>query len=119
MKRKRRGVVDTQTLSDVSGDINSYETWISEHGETCQNNPDLLAEQSTKPSNPQLLMGEAIEHLQGRQREVYLLIMREGRTERDTAAILGISKTVVHTYITRAIKFITAYCKQGIDGGRI
>lgn len=82
-------------------------------------NPDVLADMETGPSTPQLLMGEAIEHLQGRQREVYLLVMRENKSLAEVAEILGIAKGAVDTYKRRAIKFILQYCKAAIRKGRV
>lgn len=75
--------------------------------------------QTVSPSSPQQLMGEAIEHLQGRQREVYILTMREDKSLSEAGEILAISKDSVRTYLDRAIAFISAYCQQGIDQGRI
>lgn len=83
-------------------------------------NPDVLPEQlCTAPSTPHLILGEAIEHLQGRQREVYLLTMRESKSLADTAEILGIEKSTAQKYKERAIEFITQYCKRAIKAGRI
>lgn len=85
-----------------------------------QANPDVLPEMdSTAPSTPQLLMGESIEHLQGRQKEVYLLTMREGKSLAEVAEILEISKGTAQKYKERAIKFIESYCKQAIEKGRV
>jgi len=83
-------------------------------------NPDMLAEtEIAAPSTPQLLMGEAVEHLQGRQREVYLLTMREDKSLAEAAEILGIEKGTAQRYKERAIKFIESYCKQAIAKGRV
>jgi len=83
-------------------------------------NPDVLPEIETNiPSTPQLLMGEAINHLQGRQREVYLLIMRENKSLSDVAEILQIEKGSAQKYKERAIKFIAQYCKAAIVKGRV
>lgn len=88
--------------------------------EDCRENPDLLSERpAAEPSAPQLIMGEAIEHLQGRQREVYTLIMREGKSLAETGEILGITKSSAATYLERAIKFIAQYCKVAIKRGRV
>lgn len=85
-----------------------------------QANPDVLPEtEIAAPSTPQLLMGEAVEHLQGRQKEVYLLLMREGKSETEAAEILGIDRRIVHIYKDRAVKFITKYCKQAMAKGRV
>lgn len=85
-----------------------------------QANPDVLPEtEIAAPSTPQLLMGEAIEHLQGRQRECYILTMREGKSLSEAGEILGISKDSARTHKDRAIKFITKYCEEAIKGGRV
>lgn len=83
-------------------------------------NPDVLPEiKIAAPSTPQLLMGEAVEHLQGRQRECYLLTMREGKSFSEAAEILGIGKGRVQQYRERAIKFITKWCEQAMAKGRV
>ena len=83
-------------------------------------NPDSLPEvENVSPSSPQLLMGEAIQHLQGRQRECYLLTMREGKSISEAAEVLGLSKRSAQQYRERAIKFISAYCAEAIAGGRV
>lgn len=95
----------------------------SESGEEhVRANPNSLAapaDQAAAPSTPQLIMGEAIEHLQGRQREVYLLTMREDKSLSEVAEILSIEKASVQVYKSRAIKFIEAYCKAAMAKGRI
>ncbi len=92
----------------------------SEGGEHVLANPDSLPEaQTATPSTPQLLLGEAIEHLQGRQKECYLLTMREGKSLSETGEILGISKDSARTHKDRAIKFLTAYCKAAMKNGRV
>lgn len=68
-------------------------------------------------TTPQRIMGEAIEHLQGRQKEVYYLIMREKMSELEVAELMGITQQAVNTYKMRAIKFITAYCQNAITKG--
>lgn len=89
-------------------------------GEHPQANPDVLPKtEIAAPSTPQLLMGEAITHLQGRQREVYLLTMREDKSLAEAAEILGIEKGTVQVYKDRAIKFISAYCAAAIKRGRV
>lgn len=85
----------------------------------CANPDSLPATESVAPSNPQLLMGEAIAHLQGRQRECYILTMREGKSFSEAAEILGIGKGRVQQYRERAIKFITQYCNNAIKAGRV
>lgn len=88
--------------------------------EHVQANPDVLPDaEAASPSTPQLLMGEAIEHLQGRQREVYILTMREGKSLSEAAEILGIEKGSVQKYKERAIKFLTQYCRNAMAKGRV
>jgi DNA-directed RNA polymerase specialized sigma24 family protein len=85
-----------------------------------QANPDVLPEtEIATPSTPQLLMGEAIEHLAGRQKECYLLAMREDKSLAEVGEILGISKGSAQVYVDRAVKFISGYCKRAIAGGRV
>ena len=92
---------------------------MANDGEPLRANPDSLVEGDSGPSTPQLIMGEAIEHLQGRQKEVYLLTMREDKSLAETAKILGIEKASAQVYKDRAIKFIGKYCKQAMDKGRV
>ncbi len=83
-------------------------------------NPDVLPEtEIASPSTPQLIFGEAVDHLQGRQREVYLLTMREGKSWADTAEILGITKGSAQQYRKRAIKFIESWCQAAMKKGRV
>lgn len=83
-------------------------------------NPDVLPEtEIAAPSTPQLLMGEAIGHLQGRQKEVYFLTMREDKSLAEAAEILGIEKGTAQKYRERAIKFVEQYCKAAIAKGRV
>jgi len=83
-------------------------------------NPDALAEMEiASPSTPQLLLGEAIQHLQGRQREVYLLTMREDKSLGEVAEILNISKSAAQVYKDRAIKFLVQYCRSAMAKGRV
>lgn len=127
MKKKKRGLVEWQHLSETTGSTGSYDRYTSERtssssfdgAENVLANPDSLPAQDSSPSSPQQLMGEAIQHLQGRQKEVYLLVMREDKSIAEAGEVLDISKGTAQTYLDRAIKFITAYCKQGMDGGRV
>lgn len=96
--RQKRLIVDSELVDKL--------------GETVQ-------AQSTAPSCAQFVMGEAIEHLQGRQCEVYLLVMREDKSLAEAGEILGITKATAQVYLGRAIKFIEAYCRQAIKGGRV
>jgi DNA-directed RNA polymerase specialized sigma24 family protein len=83
-------------------------------------NPDVLSEtEIAAPSTPQLIMGEAVRHLQGRQREVYLLTMREGKSLAEVAEILDIAKGSAQVFRDRAIKFLTKYCEEAIKRGRV
>lgn len=89
-------------------------------GEFAQANPDVLPDtQIVAPSTPQLIMGEAISHLAGRQKEVYLLTMREGKSLAEVAEILGIEKGTAQKYRERAIKFIEGWCRAAIERGRV
>lgn len=119
MKKKYNKFVETQELHDRSGNEKAYENYVGNGDESILANPDQLPEQSSGPSSPQRLMGEAITHLQGRQKEVYLLVMREDKSLGEAAEILQISKGTVQTYLDRAIAFITQYCKQAVEQGRV
>jgi DNA-directed RNA polymerase specialized sigma24 family protein len=88
--------------------------------ERAEANPDVLPKTEIDgPSTPQLIMGEAISHLQGRQKEVYLLLMRESRTYEEVSEMLKITRGAAQTYERRAIKFIQDYCKAAIAKGRV
>lgn len=131
----KRTIVDVQKLRDKKcKDASNSEThspyWddVEKHGRSAnhedwkehpQANPDCFVENDTAPSTPQLLMGEAIQHLQGRQREVYFLTMREDKSLSEVAEILGIAKGAADTYKRRAIKFLTQYCRAAIAKGRV
>ena len=130
--KKKRGLVEFQKKRKVGkcrdaskGEFSPY--WKDFHesrgengqGEHVRANPDSLPEESTAPSTPQLIMGEAVEHLQGRQKEVYLLTMREDKSLSEVAEILGIEKASAQVYKDRAIKFIERYCKEAIQKGRV
>lgn len=85
--------------------------------ECAQANPDVLPEGTSyfgdpAPTRAQLLMGEAVEHLQGRQKEVYLLCMRRGLSIAEAAEELGIKKGTAQTYRERAIAFVQQYCAR-------
>lgn len=116
---KKRTIVDIQEMKERAGNAGAYDRYVTEKGESYQANPDLLPEQCSGPSTPQLLMGEAIEHLQGRQKEVYIAVMRDDKSMQEAADMLSIGKSSVQTYLDRAIAFITAYCKAAEESGRI
>ena len=119
--------IKLQKLGEIRGDTNSYENWVemnahrNEDGEPMepvQANPDSLPEGTsyfgdTSPSRAQFLMGDAIKHLQGQQKVVYTLTMREGYSIAEAAKKLGISKSTAQGYRERAIKFISQYCQRG------
>ncbi len=129
MRKNKIKIVDTQHLDEKVGSDAAYWNYINSSSHVRDSddqllecelaNPDSLMDQSYKPSTPQLLMGEAVEHLQGRQKTVYLMHMREDMSFAEIGEALGLSKDTVRTYNDRAIAFITAYCKQAIDGGRV
>lgn len=118
--------VKIQKLGEIRGDTGSYEAWIemnahrNEDGEPMepvQANPDSLPEGTSyfgdsQPTRAQMLMGEAVGHLQGQQKAVYLLCMREEYSIAQAAKKLGISKSTAQTYRERAIKFIQQYCQR-------
>ena len=122
MKKARQRFVRSQETELVSGSVHSYENYVAksrDQEESVLANPDILPEKDTSPSSPQQLMGEAIEHLQGRQKEVYLLVMREDKSIAEAGEVLDISKGTAQTYLDRAINFITKYCQEGISTGRV
>lgn len=117
-KDASRGGSPYWDYTENTGRNANSETW-NEHP---QANPDVLSDElleNAAPSTPQLLMGEAISHLQGRQREVYILTMREDKSLTEVAEILGISKGAADTYKRRAIKFVSQYCQDAIKKGRV
>lgn len=121
--------IKNQELGEIRGDTGSYERWVDMHGrrneegepeESVQANPDSLPEGTsyfgdTQPTRAQVLMGEAIEHLQGRQKQVYLLMMREDYSCAQAGKKLGISKWTARDYKDRAIRFIQQYCKRAVE----
>jgi DNA-directed RNA polymerase specialized sigma24 family protein len=135
-----RHFIKKHKIKEVRGPNDAYGKWCEKHPtlrangrlgnrfdvvkEDTRANPDSLREDEamyvdSQPSNPQLLMGEAIQHLQGRQKECYLLTMREDKSLAEVAEILGISKGAVQIYRQRAVKFLTSYCKVAIKNGRV
>ncbi len=121
-----------QKLRDVNGDEESYQKFCDNRSaksigklgnrfdfssESPQANPDLITEgqalyADSQPNKAREIMGDAVEHLQGRQRDVYMMIMRQGLSFQETAKLLKISKSAVQIYKNRAVKFITAFCKN-------
>jgi|SRR6185437_3864167 len=84
--------------------------------------PDLLAETPSEEFNPRtarLIMDEAVEHLQGQQAKVYNLAMRCSLSLAQVGEQLGISKDTARTYRDRAIRFVTGYCWEAIQQGRV
>lgn len=83
--------------------------------ECAQANPDVLPEDTSyfgarHRTRAQVLMGEAIQHLQGQQKAVYMLTMREAYSIAEAAKKLKISKSTAQVYRERALKFIQQYC---------
>lgn len=128
MKRSKK-IVERQLLKEIPGNTDSYEKYVlrgpKEDGEPREDvraNPDQREEGTQLWGNSgmtraQALMGEAINHLQGRQKAVYELTMRDGKSLAEVAEIFGVSKSAVQGYRERAIKFITAYCRAVIAKG--
>ena len=135
-----RNFIKSHKIREVKGDRNSYERWNErtpikkQKGrladkfdfitEDVRANPDSLREDEGmfavgQPTTPQYLMGEAVEHMAGRQKECYIMVMREDKSLAEAAQVLGISKGTVQVYLNRATKFITAYCKAAIERGRV
>jgi DNA-directed RNA polymerase specialized sigma24 family protein len=82
-------------------------------------NENIPAKPQEEITGPQSIMAEAIEHLQGRQKEVYILHMRLERSLGECAEILGITKSTAQIHKERAVRFIEQYCKLAIKKGRI
>jgi DNA-directed RNA polymerase specialized sigma24 family protein len=135
-----RHTVRKHKTREIQGQNDAYEKWCQSHPtlytkgklgdrfdkikEDVRANPDSLREDESiygneQPSTPHFLMGEAVEHLQGRQKEVYLLTMRENKSLAETAEVLGIAKGSAQKYQERAIKFIQQYCQAAIVKGRV
>lgn len=88
--------------------------------ENIRGNPDQLIDlDDCGLSMARAIFGSAVEHLQGRQKEAYILHMREKKSLDEVATILSISKSSAQVYLTRAIKFISAYCRQAVERGQI
>ncbi len=136
---KRKKFIEIQKLTQVNGDVHSYDVWVGKHtqkakgklgdrfdytNETPQANPDCLREDEamysdSQLSKPQELMGEAVEHLQGLQRDCYMLTMRQGLSFTEAGKLLKLSKSDVQGYRARAVKFVTEYIKRAIKNGRL
>jgi DNA-directed RNA polymerase specialized sigma24 family protein len=140
MTMSDRHFIKKHKIKRGKGSSDAYGKWCEKHPtfhtsgkfgdrfdvvkEDVRANPDSLEEDeamyaTSQPSTPQLLMGEAVQHLQGRQREVYLLTMREDKSLAEAAEILGIEKGSAQKYRERAIKFIEQYCHAAIQKGRV
>lgn len=88
--------------------------------ENIRGNPDQLIDlDDCGLSMAREIFGAAVEHLQGRQKEAYILHMREKKSLDEVATILSISKSSAQVYLTRAIKFISVYCHQAIEKEQI
>lgn len=133
-----RNLVQTQKVKEIKGDSGSYGRWNDKNPinrqkgklgdkfdyvtEDVRANPDSLREDEgmyadNQLARPQELMGEAVEHLQGRQKQVYLLTFRQGLSFAKTAKRLKISRSAVQIYRNRAARFITGYCEAAIQRG--
>jgi RNA polymerase sigma factor (sigma-70 family) len=117
-----RHFVKTHKTKVIKGNTGSYWDWANanptgdDEGEQTRANPDNLAESDSiyanqQPTKAQLLLGEAIEHLQGRQADVYQLTMRQGLSIAQAARQLNISKSTAQEHKEKAIKFLTQYCR--------
>lgn len=115
---------------DASGGSSPYWEYTArsareeEDTEDPRANPDMVAEGtgffgSGEMTQPQFIFGEAVEHLQGRQKEAWMLVMREQLTEQEAAEVMGVRQQVVATYLKRATKFITRWCEIAMARGRV
>lgn len=100
-----------------------YWDWVSSHNpmnsdgeiiESFRANPDNIAAEEQPAVGPRQIMYEAVEHLQGQQKEVYILLYREGLTMREAAAKLNVSVSTIQHYDNKAVNFIKQYCQQYI-----
>lgn len=115
-----RNKIKWHKLAEKKGDNTAYESYVLKAGqdedgvpiEDVRANPDSLAFIERGITRPEEIMGEAIEHLQGRQKDVYMLTIRQGLSLDKAAKLLSISKSAAQIYKDRAIKFITAYCQN-------
>lgn len=85
--------VDQAVLEQFSQEMSAYNSDESERGD----NPRSYSAYKRK------LLWHINHSLSERQRQTLLLLL-SGKTERDTATILGITQQVVHIYKWRAIK---------------
>lgn len=124
VKRQSTRVIKKTTRSRVS----AYWDYVEQHNritdgvheELAQSDPDRLPENAGLGlSLVKEVFGAAVEHMQGRQREVYLLHMREGKSLAEVGEILGMTKSSAQVYLTRAIKFITGYCREAVAKGNV
>lgn len=127
-----RRYIQTQNDKEKSGNARAYEDFMDKNPMNLQKgklgdrfdyitedvraNPDSLREDeamyaSSQPSEAQYLMGEAVGHLQGIQKQVYTLTMREGLSIAEAGKKIGISKSAAQGYRDRAIKFIAEHVK--------
>ena len=74
---------------------------------------------NSQVTKPQALMAEAVEHLQGLQRDCYMLTLRQGYSFTETAKLLRLTKSDVQGYQNRAVKFVTDYCHNAMLNGRL
>ncbi len=132
----KRDKIKIQKVKEIKGYAGSYEQWIGKHfhqtpkgnlgdrfeflTEPLVANPDQLTEEQGLYANSQLtkaqeLMGEAVDHLQGLQRDCYILTMRQGMSLAEAGKILKLSKSDVQGYRTRAIAFVKGYCQRSLN----
>jgi DNA-directed RNA polymerase specialized sigma24 family protein len=132
---KKKSFIIHQKITEKQGNGESYGKWVfdnqrGDEGIEGPENEDRLANpdgcnesgrmySNSQMTNAQALMGHAVEHLQGRQREVYLLTMRQGLSIAKAAAQLDITKSSAQVYRTRAINFVSKYCKDAIKNGSL
>lgn len=69
---------------------------------------DRIAHDPREALYARLDIEEILKVLAGKQREVFELVVIDGHTEREAAAILGISKGSVQVYVRRAKKKLMA-----------
>lgn len=70
-------------------------------------------------ATPHRIMGEAVAKLKGYHKEVYLLVIRDGKTPREIADVGEMDEVQVLKLLDEAIEFVSVYCKAAMAKGRI
>jgi len=124
--RLNRSFVRPQNDRNVKGTADSYGYYVrrsrydgetDRHIENLRANPDqYLADTEGLYSNYQptrlaFVMGEAVDRLQGTQRDIYIKTMRQGMSIAEAGRTLGLSKGACQYHRDRAIAYVTGQCR--------